>query len=385
MKKWGEFILCIVVMASCKKPYNPGVINSPNSYLVVEGIINSGSDSTIIKLSRTVNLSNATTINPLPGATLTVEGDQNTSYPLKETVHGTYVSPGLNLDNSHKYRLRIKTQDSRQYVSDFVAVLNSPPIDSISYKITPDGLNIYSNTHDPHNNARYYRWDYQETWLFHSNFASYFKSDGITIQTRNLINDNIYTCWSSDTSSVIILGSSAKLSQDVISDNPITFIPSSSEKLAVKYSILVKQYALTGDAYLFWQNLKKNTEQLGSIFDAQPTQTPGNIHSVTNPLETVIGYISVGSVSSERIFIANQQLPAWSASATYPNCKLDSLYYQYAVPPTFKDTVNQVAIFLVSNGNPIELVVNALPTPPGRPVPIGYTGAVPECVDCTLR
>jgi hypothetical protein len=167
--KIGSFlsILLIAVLASCKKPYNPPVLNNPTGYLVVEGVINSGADSTFIKLSRTVNLSSKVTIKPETGATVTVQGDQNTSYPLTETSEGNYSCAGLNLGNSHKYRLSIVTAGKRQYVSDYMAVLNSPPIDSISYDtkgtLSAPGLNVYVNTHDASGKVLYYRWDYQET------------------------------------------------------------------------------------------------------------------------------------------------------------------------------------------------------------------------------
>src|ERR1700743_2148844 len=126
-------ILIATAIAGCKKPFTPTVISTSNSYLVVEGLINSGSDSTFIKLSRTVQLSDIISTNPELNATVTVEGDQHTSYPLKWTGRGNYSCAGLNLDNSHKYRLNIKTLSGKQYLSDYVAVVNSPPIDSISY------------------------------------------------------------------------------------------------------------------------------------------------------------------------------------------------------------------------------------------------------------
>ncbi|GAC1304043.1 MAG: hypothetical protein NVSMB24_10910 [Mucilaginibacter sp.] len=384
-----RYLVCftfVTISFSCKKPYNPPVVASNASYLVVEGVINAGSDSTIIKVSRTVNLLSKTTAAPLKGAILTVESDQSgVIFPLKETTGGKYVAVALNLDNARKYRLRIKTADGKQYVSDFVAVVNAPAIDSISYKTTTGGLNIYVNTHDPQNATRYYRWDYQETWIFHSNFSSYFKSNGTTILPRDMINDNIYQCWGTNLSSTIVLGSSAKLSRDIISDNLITSVASTSEKLSVKYSILVKQYALTKDAYTFWENLKKNTEQLGTIFDSQPSQTSSNIHSISDPLEPVVGYISVGSVTNQRIFITNQQLPAWVTARAYPDCKLDTFLYKYVAPGT-KDTVNQVNLYLNYKNGAFSsfLPVNAISIP-GRAVPLGYSGASPECVDCTLR
>ena len=386
MKKYIYMVtICtLIVLNGCKKPYNPQAISAPNNYLVIEGVINSGSDSTIIKLSRTVNVLNSNTVSPELHALLTVESDQDNVYPLIETTNGRYTSPGLNLDNSRKYRLRIKTQTNKEYLSDFVQVVNSPAIDTISYAIQSNGVSIYSNTHDPNNATRYYRWDYQETWEFHSDFFSQFKSNGDTVLYRDLVNDNIYQCWGNQASSTIILGSSAKLIKDVIVNNPITFVPSGSEKFTSRYSILVRQYALTGEAYNFWQNLKKNTEELGSIFDAQPSQLKGNIHSTTDSREPVIGYISVGSISSQRIYINVQQLPAWLPVKAYVGCKLDTFLFKYVAPGSTTVVNQENQFFNYNKGAYSPLIPVSSVARPAGPT-IGHSGSTPECVDCTIR
>lgn len=310
----------------CKKPYNPPPVAGDGSYLVVEGVINSGADSTIIKLSRTVNISSKITTNPVSGATLTVESDQNAIYPLTEITAGKYGAPGLNLDASHQYRLRIKTLDDKQYLSDFVPVNITPPIDSVGYNIVsvPDtGLQIYVNTHNSNSSTRYYRWEYSETWRFHAAYFSLFISNGSSIVERQP-NQWRFFCFASDSSSDIVLASSAKLQNNIIYQNPLTVISSTSEKVELQYSMLLREYALTPDAYTFWTNLKKNTEQLGSIFDAEPSQIKGNIHNVNNPNEPVIGYISACTVQSKRIFISRNNLPdLWKPAYPY-TCQIDS-------------------------------------------------------------
>lgn len=359
----------------------------------MEGVINSGSDSTFIKVSRTVKLTDKVAIKPELNAVVAVQGDQNSTYPLTEMGNGSYACAGLNLDNAHKYRLSIKTAKNEQYVSDYMEVLNSPPIDSVSFdtKGTPSdqGLNVYVTTHDATNKVHYYRWDYQETWIFHSNYPSYFKSNGDTVLGRNMVDDNITYCWQTDTSSTIVLGSSAKLAQDVIASQPITSIVSSSEKVGDEYSIQVRQYALTTDAYNFYVNLKKNTEQLGSVFDALPSEINGNIHSVTNPSEPVVGYISVGSISKQRIFITNKQLPNWITAPFYTNCKLE--FDWNGIPPQkccyYNVDGNQVNTYINYNiGHYINpfIPIDAFTVMPGQP-PIGYSASTRPCVDCTLR
>ncbi len=404
MIKTAYFIVLaiIIVNTGCKKPYNPPAISTTNSYLVVEGVISTSSDSTIIKLSNTVQLSSATTTNPVLNALVDVESDQGTVFPLTETGSGHYASPGLNLDNSRKYRLSIKT-NNEQYYSDYVAVLNSPPIDSVYFTTTNNGINIYSNAHDPTNTVKYYRWEYQETWIYHSNYYSFYKSNGDSVIPRNFINDEVYQCWRSDTSSTINVASSANLKTDIISANPITFVASTSEKLGAKYSIvntqsagssnaysiMVKQYALTGEAYTFWSNLKKNTEKLGSIFDAQPSQINGNIHSSTHPTEPVIGYISAGAVTSKRIFIKNQQIPdTWEPTPLYTGCHLDTLFLSYSdasstVPVNQEDEYfnwNSGLLLFKNRQIPVVGIFNRL-----TGAIVGHSGSTPPCVDCTLR
>ena len=375
----------IVIACSCKKPYTPPAITNSGSYLVVEGVINSGQDSTIVTLSRTVQLSSTNTVNPVSGAAVAVQSDQNASFPLTETSKGRYVTNALNLDNSRTYRLSIKTADNQQYYSDYVPVLNSPPIDSVFFTTTNNQLNIFSATHDPTNTVKYYRWDYTETWIIHPKYDSGFISNGDTVLTR-LPNQQIYTCWQSDTSSTIVLGSSAALSKPVINQNPVTAMAFNSPKIANEYSILLKQYALSADAYNFWVNLKKNTEELGSIFDAQPSQVEGNIHSATNPSEPVIGYVSVGSVSILRKFITIYQLPAWPSNENYPaDCLITDCLYSYYAPGSI-EPVNQVNEFINYNkGAEYPLIPLAPIQPPGAPKPLGYTASTRECSDCTLK
>jgi len=360
-------------MAGCEKLYNPPAIASPGSYLVVEGVINTGADSTIIKLSRTVKLSSTSTVNPEKGAIVMAVSDQNTNYPLVETSAGNYTSPGLNLDNTRKYRLSIKTTNGRQYLSDLVAASVTPPVDSIGFTVQSNGIQLYVNTHDPNNNTHYYRWDYAETWQFHSEYPSAWITNGKAIVQRTDA-QLVYSCFANDASSDIVLGSSAKLAQDVIYQNPLTSVAATSEKLETKYSILVHEYALTSDAYNFWTNLKKNTEQLGSIFDAQPSTINGNIHNINNAAEPVLGYISACLVQSKRIFISNSQLPlAWLP--VYPYQCGQGPYY-YGVPPLVSD--NLIAL------NSTIIPTSAI-TAPGSPVITGFLAADIECVDCTIR
>ena len=371
---YAVFVLTTAFVC-CKKPYAPSVVSSNSSYLVVEGVINAGSDSTIIKLDRTVKLSDSVNHAPELGARLTVEGDQGATYQLAEAGSGVYVTTGLNLDNSHRYHLHIITAAGKEYLSDYEAVKPTPAIDSVGYTVQGNGIQLYVNSHDPGNNTRYYRWDYQETWNFHAKYSSGLVTDGTKLVVRPA-DKQVYTCWANEASSNILLGSTKALVRDEVYQSPLTQVASTSEKLETKYSILVKQYALTQEAYTFWQNLKTNNEQLGTIFSVMPSELPGNIHCVTNPSEPVVGYVSVSTVQQKRIFISKAQLPqTWMA--TYPyQCELDSMLFCHG-----SSCQNDVALFLIPPGS-TEYAIFPIDS---QGALIGYMSSDIKCSDCTIR
>jgi hypothetical protein len=367
----------LLAITACTKPYNPPAIKSVTGYLVVEGVINTGSDSTKFMLGRTVNLNSAATTAPVTGAQFVIQGNDNSSYTLTGNSAGIYTSSPLNLDNTKQYRVEIKTTDGKEYQSDYVPVKLTPAIDSVAPVIESSGLQINLNTHDPANNTRYYRWDYTETWEFHAEYSSDYISNGDSVVYRQP-SQQIYFCYSNDNSTNILLGSSAKLTQDVITAAPITFIVSTSEKVETEYSILVRQYALTSDAYNFWTNLKTNTEDLGSIFDALPSQINGNIHCVTDPNEPVIGYISASTIQSKRIFVYNTSLPL-SWVTTYPyTCGLDSFLLRTT-------TGNQENQYFNYNKGAIKGAWVPISAITELSTVIGHTGTDPECGDCSIR
>src|SRR5690606_35363898 len=109
-----------------------------------------------------------------------------------------------------------------------------------------------------------------------SYYFSEFIYENDLVRPRVFPNEDVSVCWKYANSSTILLGSSAKLQSAVISEKPLTTIPAGHEKLAKRYSILVKQYAIDKKAYEFYSLMKKNTESLGSIFDPQPSEIRGN-------------------------------------------------------------------------------------------------------------
>jgi hypothetical protein len=356
-----------LLLWDCKKTFTPQLKQSDLNVLVVEGYID-GADTVFFKLSRSRKIypgDSATSKNEL-NAHVTVEDDHNNSYPLIESGNGSYKSSGiLNLNSAFQYRLHIITSDGKEYASDFVPYKICPPIDSVSWELKDGGVQIYANAHDGNNNTRYYRWNYIETWQFHAWYYSILKYD---MPTNTVVNrtELVYTCWRSNNSSSILIGSSARLANDVISKAPLVYVTNHDPKMDILYSILVKQLPLDLKGYNYLSAMKNNTESTGSISDAQPSQVSGNIHNVNDASEQVIGYVGAGNHLEKRIFIDYSSLPAgWVVFN--PCSPTETITFGHEID-FYKKNLEAVDYAYDASGNNI----------------IGYSASTKSCVDCTL-
>ncbi|HEY0355078.1 MAG TPA: DUF4249 domain-containing protein, partial [Flavisolibacter sp.] len=295
------FVLGLIFLIGCKDDYDVELRSSDVSMLVVEGVLNAGQGPTTIRLTQSVSLQDPAQVKPVTNAILTVENSGGSVYPLSPAGSGYYTHNQLPLVMGQQYRLRIKT-GSKEYLSDYVEARPTPDIDSVTWSRDADGLKIFASTHDATNNTRYYKWDFDETYEIRSFYSAMYQWLGDTTIVPTPAPHN-YRCWKYDHSKTIIIGSSAQLQSDVISNFPVHFIPLGSEKLSYRYSILLRQQSLDKTAYQYFQLMKKNTESLGSIFDPQPSELKGNIRCITDPAEGVIGYLTASEFKEKRIFI----------------------------------------------------------------------------------
>ena len=149
---------------------------------------------------------------------------------------------------------------------------------------------------------------------------------------------------------------------------PLVFVPyATSDKLVRKYSILVKQYAMTKDWFEWESILKKNTEQLGSIFDAQPSDISGNIHNIYNPGEKIIGFVGCTSETEKRIFISRSELPQTYIYTGYEDCLPDTVLNNNVSDYFDSPNVLPISDYYVQG------------------FLVGRIGSTQFCVDCRIR
>ncbi|WBA41420.1 DUF4249 domain-containing protein [Hymenobacter canadensis] len=373
--------LALGLGVSCTDDYMPDVVESPPNFLVIDGFINTQGVTTI-RLSRTYAIRSTQVPPAETRATVYIEEESGPRYLLQETParSGTYTSANLTLNIARKYRLHLTTTTNGEYASAYVPVKVTPPIDALTWRPTGNGLNVSVSAHDDTGSTQYYRWETEDTWEIKSPY--YPTVEYVNNDIRPIAVPFPTVCYGIERAGFVQLYKTTALTQDVVADFRVRQLATTSERLFTRYSILVRQHALTAEEYAYWELLRKNTENIGSLFDPQPAQLTGNVRCLSNPDDLVLGFIGAHSIEEKRLFISRAELPgSWPVVSGYEKC----------VPP---DTV-----FIPQRGlepsPPRATILAAFFTPGGVNVPIseartrngpvGYLFKTRDCVDCRTR
>ncbi|MEM1136300.1 MAG: DUF4249 domain-containing protein [Bacteroidota bacterium] len=322
-KRFIFIILSLSPLFGCLEEFtSPEIIDNSN-ILVVEG--NIGDKETSIRLTRTSDLTADNGIIETNARVILEDENGTFNVDLIENENGVY-SQTVSLDLSNRYKIRILTTGEQEYVSEALTILPTPTIDSVGWDATNGGVQIHVSTHDDINNTQYYRWTYEETWLYRSRRSSDFIYQDGQMRPRKR-DEQIYTCWRTLSSNLINVGSSIGLTENVIFKQPVHFIePTENVRLGRRYSINVSQYAISQEAFEFWELLKKNSESVGTFFDPQPSQLPTNLTCISDPETPVVGFLSASAVKEERIFISRADLPFRNIPLyNTPICQIDTI------------------------------------------------------------
>lgn len=350
----------LLLLSSCISQFIPQTAED-KQILVVEGLITNQYEGNTIKLSRSLPLGGISSAKPLSGCNVTVSDNTGRVEEFYEHTAGTYTpSPDFIGEVGKTYILHIKSNSvtgSINYESLPVEMKPVPEVDSVFYEketISPSsntsageqGCQVYLNTHDPGNSCKFYRWEFSETWEFILPYA-----------VPNKV------CWISSSSDVINIKNTSVLAENRINRYPLTFISNKSDRVKVKYSILVKQYSMTEDEFTYWDKLQNLSQQVGGLYDIIPSAVPSNVFSKVDPAEKVLGYFSVSATSSKRIFIKDHFA---GLIDLYKDCPQDTLDYSAPIP-----NLNNTVWVIVDH-----------PIPPPSYRVITYTRG---CADCTAR
>ena len=299
-----------MMLSSCVYPFEVD-LEGESGMMVIEGDILIG-EIMPVNVSYTAPVGSTEKDIEYPSATVWVEDDRGGSYLGKDSGKGSYEVDVREADPALKYRLRVKNRDtSREYVSEWQEVHRAAMVDSLSYRMSESrdmmfiGLSMHSM------GESWFRWRYDETWEFHSRYYSVLDYSKPTSANKygymfdRPDEENIYYCWSQDESKDLMLFSTETQSEDRFEDLEFHAISRDDRKISSLYHMEVSLQAISKDAYIYWNNVKSNSEYNGSLFVPNPSEMSGNIRCVNDSTEFVLGYISASCVARNDIYIDN--------------------------------------------------------------------------------
>jgi len=309
---WHKLLFILFIsgnLITCIDPYSPDLDNF-ESLLSVDALLTDLNSSNYVFLSSTMKTADEEP-EMVSGAMVLITDDTGRSTALTEVSKGIYKTDSLDFrgEAGRSYTLYIKTEDGREYESESCFMHPVQAIDSIYITRgeelvdteTREGIRINIDSKGE-SDCSYYRWKYEEWWEFEVPYPkAYNFIDDFTITEYKPIKR---TCWANNKSVDIII----KSSETGISD-PILFIDAEkSDRLLIQYHISVMQFSVSRQEYEFWESMQKVNETGGDIFDKQPFQVFGNIHSINNPEEQVLGYFQVSGASVASRYVTQSQL-----------------------------------------------------------------------------
>jgi len=317
MKVYKLILICFTIfMNGCIEPFETTNLTFEN-ILVVEGRLTNENKKHTIQLSRTFQVDSSTP-TPEQNAKVFIIENNNITHSFTEQEPGVYIT-----DNSFSakantiYQLKIETQNGKTYSSTDQNLTETAQLEEVNFKVTKkqfedeDEVQITVNTFSSNSEANNFLYEYEETYKIVSRYWSHLTFDTSVyppLVIKKVNPDDTRFCYNTRFSNEILQTETSSLSENRIIDFKVRSIPPLDFILRDRYSILVKQYVQTLNAYSYFETLNKFSTSENVFAQSQVSFIQGNIFSETDSEEKVIGFFEVNSVATKRLFFDKEDV-----------------------------------------------------------------------------
>ena len=304
------------VTSSCVDEYTipKATAAAHEAEVVIEGRILAGEES-VVHLSYTIPLNSEEAAPDILNAQVYVIGQNGYRSQAAEfdIEKDCYIVDTRNLENNTHYALEV-TVDGDTYQSKFQPLLTSPEIDEVTWRENESSVSIHVTTVAEKEDSRHFMWSFEEDWEFHAEVDMRGNDEIKPIYNKNrhypdlTETRNPYLfCWMHDESRHILLHSTTGLSENRVENVKLHEIGIEDIRISYIYSILVKQWSLSDEAYKYYSTAKQYTEESNGLFTPILSDYQGNITCVSNSDKRAHGYVLASSVTTKRIFIYEEE------------------------------------------------------------------------------
>ena len=320
---------------ACITPFSMGDIQAEEETLVIEGdIILNGETKVYLSFLETIGAEYDQKY--VTGATVWVESTSGNSYTGSAVNEANSLTcflvdtRALSIDG--QYKLCVALSNGRRFESDWLTPLPTPDIGSIEYIVnnTHTAVDFVVTSFGNSDDSPYYKWNYTEDW----EIVSAHRSNVYYDRVRNMILEYptplpVYYCWGQSKSSSILIARTDHLADNTVYRHRLNSLTNVNYKISQLYSMELYQMSISKEAFVYWSNLKRNTDEIGGLFPPQPNDLYGNIHCISDPGVRTIGYISAGTLSVKRIFVSEEDIGIYVPRS----CNFLDMT-QFLIPPT---------------------------------------------------
>ncbi len=360
--------------------------------LVIEASITNELKEQVIAMSRSYRFEDEGA-NPETNASVSISANDERVYSFTEsdTIPGLYRSDEVfKAEPGVDYRLFVTTSNGDSYTTLPVQLPQATPIEQVygNREVNSVGtelLVIKVDSYDPTRNSNYYRYEYEETYkiiapnwvnkefvILQDEYGNDLAFPGF--ETRSL---DERVCYNTDLSNSIIQTSTTELTEDRVSGFPVRNISVDNPILSHRYSILVRQYVQSLEAFSYYDLLNQLSATGNALTQIQPGFIASNIFSTTDRNEKVLGFFDVSSVDEKRIFFNYEDFfPGEELPPYFVTCRITAPPIATMAGTPLKDAIQAGLVKYLQDHQPPEPNVgpfDVVPTPCGDCTVLGQT------------
>lgn len=300
MKKYIYILFAALLASSCIYEFTPEG-GKAEKRLVIEGDIVLGGESKF-DISYTVPIGSYENeedeIVIAPYGEGWIEASDGTIYKdSRDNFHGSSFT--INTESaSENLRYRFHFDDitnGRSYISRWQEVAPQPEIEKVY--VDYDDWSVYVRMDVNGFDNAYFRWNYEENWEIHAQYAPMYYFDvenERVVENENSMQDfSLYYCWKRFKPSIFGLAQTEKQNENKMQGRIIASYERTDDRFQLMYRMDLEVTGITKDAYNYLNNMLEISDISGSLFSPSPDDTRGNIVCQQDSTEFVIGYVSV--------------------------------------------------------------------------------------------
>ena len=325
------FLVIIFTLNACLTPIDDFEQTISKSFLTIEASLTDQTVSNQVKIYQSSNLLISTfakpvVFTPISKAKVYFTDEKGVREELKESpsLAGTYqASPQFVGRVGGTYILNIETVDGQKYQSFPETMKAVPEIENLLTRFEINdiytkkealraGFNVYVDFQDPVSKDDFYYWYWKHYEKIDICEVCVGAPYDFRLNTcRRSTSEKVYNykcdgnCWSINFSTDLNIFSDALLNGQRITGKQILRIPYDGNS---PYYLQFEQRAITKNAYSYYQSLKNQTQNNGTLFDIPAeTKFSFNIKSTTNPSEKILGIFDVYAYRKKILYIDRKQ------------------------------------------------------------------------------